>query len=150
MWGSLSFLITPVLSSSLPQNSHYNHAWWDEMRGLHVQFVSEHLQPAGGILYSYTLMPLPHMNLWIHFVWLFGILSHNNSKEKGISMATDGACGLDTQQRQSASYLDSQTDGIADNWIFPFIDFLSFLVQQCRCQKRQILCYQFLTCFSPC
>lgn len=59
--------------------------------------------------------------LFFHFVWLFGILSHNNSKEGGISMATLGACGLDSQQWQSASYLESESSGIADTWIFPFI-----------------------------
>lgn len=65
-------------------------------------------------------------------------------------MATVGACGLDPQQRQSASYLDTQTVGIADIRIFPFIEFPSFLVQQCYCQKRHILCYQLVSnLFSP-
>lgn len=49
------------------------------------------------------------------FCLAFGILSHNKSKEGGISMVTVDACLLDPQQGQSALYLDSQTSGTADN-----------------------------------
>lgn len=47
-----------------------------------------------------------------------------------------GACGLDPQQRQSASYLDTQSSGIADNGIFPFLkNFRLFLCDSVTAKK---------------
>lgn len=71
------------------------------------------------ILHSYTLVPSFLHALMAYFAWLFGILSPSNSNEGGISMATEAACELNPQQRQSASYLGTQSSEKAD---VPFID----------------------------
>lgn len=148
----LSFLIILVLSSSLSQNSHYNQTCGGRIwRDVGSPGLTEEGNTCSLFLGIDTLQMLSctrthwcHRSLCTHGFIMCGFLEFSvatNSKEGGISMAAVGVCGLDPQQWQSASSLDRQSSGIAEYWIFPFMEFLSFVVQQCCCWKRHLFSF---------